>query len=974
MTQLYINGKLCDIDDEMDIQLEKSFDNDEEHVIEETEYSFEVDLPVTKNNREAFGFVDVFDVANKFNQVFDAVLNVDETNILVGKFLLTEIDSEYFSGNLYVPAKKSLKDVLGDKKMKDIMPHEFYISTWNDIKEINEGIIFNTSTDRHIAFPYILYRLPYNNTGSTLPITTQDLSASGSSFDTENVFPAYNVCSVLRDIFKGEGYNLQGNIFGMEKFTELYQSFNYAYTDYHQGKNTPYYCSFSLDYKTRKNDNISSTLQVVDLFNETPTMRMGTDAFLLSENSVISNEIDDYNMLVKGNGSESRSLIIPKAGWYRIRSTGRMEFPVRQGYWKQKERTGVCGCYNDADKVDLSQNVFEFQIKKTSSPMSMASLYSFNCATPITPTNLSKDSVKKLDFNVLGLEDVVGVKMSFDENRNKYPKNGLTALVKDYSGFDTSEFIAGARFGAQYSYNKFSDNRVPDRRSDEMAFTCLPNPSKTTMVRYTDDGGVEHMYLPLYSTKGLFNNNPNYRLDYGSQTAQILVRDDSYSNFDGYNKFTPNTEASGGTWDTNTNYGRRYYNGQDFSYASSLTDFDGQWDISTCVWLDEGDMISFEMLTPYNDYRDSCGTFETCSWKHRDRDGVTITNVNFNFQIGFVSGDEKYVPTDNNPLPQFNEIRRPTMTNVNQWLGDQKVNDYINNFLTTFNLKLSRINNYTYSIDTMSNENDTYGNIINIDEWANVKDASFLRLDTKNINLGWTISTDEEGYVHGNDQRVVKTKREESGYTGGILIENEGNTSGDEESIKSNWSYTWMKDITFVNGDVAFSGGTREVPVIGGSDLWENNYITIVDKDFATDSTQRLFYLSKDPNTKFYDYFNVQRYVNDTTLPEVKAPIIFAKNYIVYKNNLNVINTFRLDYNNELSTDTDRTITDIFFNIKKGSQYEVDIPVTLPNDIYGKIRANTLVKFNDGLFRVMGIEGHNVNGNGQATLKLITLN
>ena len=245
MVQLYINGKLCDVDEEMDIQLEKDFDNSEEHVIEEAEYSFEVELPITDGNRTAFGFVDVFDVGNKFNQVYDAVLNVDESNILVGKFILEEIDNEYYSGNLYVPAKKTLKDVLGDKKMQDIAPHEYYISTWDDIKKINTDVIYNRSDDKHIVYPYVLYRLPYNNTGSTLPITTQDLSASGSTFTTENIFPAYNVLSVLKDIFKGEGYNLQGNIFSIEKFNELYQSFNYSYSDYHEGKNTPYYLSFS---------------------------------------------------------------------------------------------------------------------------------------------------------------------------------------------------------------------------------------------------------------------------------------------------------------------------------------------------------------------------------------------------------------------------------------------------------------------------------------------------------------------------------------------------------------------------------------------------------------------------------------------------------------------------------------------------------------------------------------------------------
>ena len=973
MVQLYINGKLCDVDEEIDIQLEKDFDNTEEHVIEEAEYSFEVELPITDGNRTAFGFVDVFYVGNKFNQVYDAVLNVDESNILVGKFILEEIDNEYYSGNLYVPAKKTLKDVLGDKKMQDIAPHEYYISTWKDINKINTDVIYNRSDDKHIVYPYVLYRLPYNNTGSTLPITTQDLSASGSTFTTENIFPAYNVLSVLKDIFKGEGYNLQGNIFSIEKFNELYQSFNYSYNDYHEGKNTPYYLSFSCDYNMRTNDNTSSTLQVVNLFDD-PSMKYGTDAFLLSENSKIYNEVDDYNMLAKGANTEARTLVVPKSGWYKIMCKGKMSFPVNDNWWSQDERVTVCGKYNSADRVDLSQNVFEFQIKKTDSPMSLANLYSFNMATPITPTNLSKENYHYSMLGLHGMSGKCGVNLSYEEARNKFPKNGNTALVKDYSGFDTSEFICGARLGCQYSCDQYNSDRNEDRRSNEMVFTCLPNPEKATMKKYTDDGGVEHMYMSMFSKIGIRQSNSDkYRYDYGSKTAQVLVRDDSYSNFEGYNKFTPNTDGDGGKWDTGANE-RRMYDGQSSSLANVGADnSSGQWTINTCVWLEEGDNISFEMMTPFNDYRDECGWAESCDWKHYYKAGVTITKVSFDFQMGYVSGDKKYIPSSNNPLPQFNDIMRPQKTNVNQWLGTNKVNDYIENFLNTFNLRLTRVNGNTYSIDTMSNESSTYGNIIDIDEWANVKDAEFRRIATKNTKLEWTIATDEEGYVHGNANRQNKTKREESGYTGSMTIENESDTSSDEDKIKSNWSYTWMKDINFVNGSVAFPSGVREVPVIGDASLWENNYISVSDKDYATDKTPRLFYLSKDPSTRMYEYIEVQRYVNDTNISEIKAPLILCKNYITYKNSLGKMVTFRLDYDNELSTEYDKAITDIFFNIKRGTQYEVDVPVILPNEIYNKIRANTLVKFNDAIFRVLGVEGHNINMREKATLKLITL-
>jgi hypothetical protein len=972
MIQLYIEGKLVDIDEEFEIKLEKDFSNSDEHVVEETEYSFEVELPITKANREAFGFVDVFDTPGKFNKVYNAILNSEEVCILNGKFIMEEINDEYFSGNLYVPAKAKLKDVLGDKKLKDIKAHEMFINSWQDIAAINNGLIKNTSTDRHICYPYILYRLPYNDTGSTYDITTQDLASSGNTFSVDNLFPAYNVLSVLKDCFEGEGYKLQGNIFNQEKFTELYQTFPTGWKNYHDSKNTPYYVNFNCSYSLRKNDNTSSTALIQMLYDD-PAMAVGVDALLVSENSSIKEIKDDYNMLVKGKNSSARTLIVPKTGWYRIKCTGNMSFPVNSGAWRQDGRATVDGNYNDSDRVDLSQNIFEFQIKKTDTPMQSCQYYSMNCSVPMVPTNLSKEQIEFID-GLWFFPSIVGLKLSYDDRRNMFAKNEKTAIVRDYSGFDTSEFIAGARLGCPYSSIRYSDDNLEDRRSVELAFSCLPNPAKATKETYTDEGGVEHQYMPLYIQEGLKKDDDSYRSDYGKKTAQVLVREDSYSNFEGYNKFTPNSDTSGGTWDTTSDFQAITYPGLDNSSATATSKTSGEWTINTVVWLEEGDNISFEAVMPYNDYADECGSFEFCDWKHFYNSGINWTNVNFNFEMGIVSTDEKWVPTDNLPVKSFDEIITQKPTNVNQWLGETKVNDYIENFLTTFNLRLTRIGNSTYEINTLANEMSSYGNIINIDEWANVKDAEFSRIDTKTIKLEWTISTDEEGYVHGNNTKTENiTKRDESGYTGGITFSNESDTSDSESKTKSNWSYTWMKNINFVNGDVAYMYGTEEVPVIGEAKTWENTYLSISDTDYATDKTPRLIYLNNDTTYGQYKFFNVFKYRNDTTIPEYKAPIIFCRNYITYKNSLGIPTTFRLDYDNSLSTKTDRTITDIFFDIKKGYQYEVDIPVTLPNDIYSKIKSNSLVKFNDGLFKVIGIEGHDAFNKEEATLKLISL-
>lgn len=975
MIQLYINGKLCDVDEDVKISLEKDFDNKTEHVIEEAEYSFEIDLPVTDRNRECFGFTDVFDVGAKFNQNYDAVLNVDETCILKGKFIMEDITNDVYSGNLYVPAKKSLKNVLGDKKMKDIKAHNVNISTWRYISEAQWKILRNESdADNHIIFPYILYRLPYNNSESTLSIDTQDLSASGNTFTPDTIFPAFNVLSVLKDVFEGEGYKIQGNIFKMKKFEDLYQTFSYDPKKFFEEKMTPYYLNFTCDYILRNDTNTSKTAQVATLFDD-PSMDFGTDAVLLSENSTIREFSDEYNMMVKSNTSNARVITVPKSGWYQIYVSGQMGFPTLNGYWKQDQRVTVDGCYNEADRVDFSQNIAEFQVKKTSTPMSYPQIYSNFMSIPCNATDFSKENVMYTDriASWLPYTGWYSTKLSYEDSRNRFPKNTKQALIRDIGGFDISEFICGARFGCQYLQD--NDSRTPDRRSMEMTLTCLPDPTKATMHKVTNDAGDETMWMPMFTDLGIRrSDSDDFRNDYGCNTAVALLREDGFNNFSGYNTFKPNTNGSGGTWDTASNYGRKTYEGQSWSEAMGASNLGG-FMIATCVWLEQGDNISIELMFPYNDYRDECGTFEFCSWKNRDRAGLTNIKTSFTFAMGLVSNQKDYVPTRNNPIPDvlnWNARHDRSITNINQFLGETKVNDWIENILNTFNLRLTKVGDKTYSIDTMLGEAETYGNIIDIDEWANVADASFKRLDTKNTTLEWTISTDEEGYVHGNNTKADKEARDESGYTGSITFTTPSSNS--EEKIKSNYSYTWLKDIAFVNGDAAF-GGTKikSVPVIGDAELWENDYNTITEKDFATNKTSRLVYVKRDPDTNMIDYVNVQGYKDDTQIPEIKAPLFFVDNNIRYKSNLGVYKTFRLDYNNSGSTKNDETITDVFFNIKKGTQYEVDIPVTLPNDIYSRIKANTLVKFNDCLFRVLGIEGHNVNMSDSATLKLITL-
>ena len=60
MIQIYIDNKLVDIDN-TNISLQKEFATEVENIPTEVEYSYTISLPTSLNNKEIFGFIDVFE-------------------------------------------------------------------------------------------------------------------------------------------------------------------------------------------------------------------------------------------------------------------------------------------------------------------------------------------------------------------------------------------------------------------------------------------------------------------------------------------------------------------------------------------------------------------------------------------------------------------------------------------------------------------------------------------------------------------------------------------------------------------------------------------------------------------------------------------------------------------------------------------------------------------------------------------------
>lgn len=991
--QLYIDNQLCDFDKSTYVALQKEFEDEQENIAKEIEYSYTINVPTSIKNKKIFGFADSFDVSNKFSRIYNAELYVDEILILKGKFKLSGIDREYYKGNLYNPTKGSITDVLGDRMLNEIMPHMKPMNSMRDILECNNYVINDNSTDipkqeyrdRHICYPYVLYSLPYNEIdkalGDETDLYTQNLQYNYHTLSTDNVFPAFNVLSVIKDMFATEGYNVQGNIFKDEKFKDLYQTFSYTYSDYVDKKQVPYYVKFRCLYNNYSNGNIPSTLNTSVIWSQNEykeghgefngNFEYGVDDPLTSDvqNTHIDVMSNDQHMLVKGREYDGYTVIVPKSGWYRINCNGKMSYPfVGSERFTQDGREAVGGTTSKRDNTDLSEMPFEFQIKK-GYPSENPRLYSFNSFIPCMPTHFSEGS------SVVYKDDNTWIRCLDNERNRTYGKNGKTTLVKDYSNFPTNDFIAAARLGGAYfsstwgAASSHSQFQRPYRYATMGAGLALPDVSKPLIVSELSEDGEDRRYFKI-SDK---NTNSNY--EYAEKTAQVLVRNDSYSNFEGYNV----ADWSLGRWDTTSSLGKKTYIGASDSSCASDGKYSGRWNINTVVYLEQGDTLYFELLMPQHIKGEKKKGGFLGTGRHRWRDTsyhINATIVDFFFEMGIVNIDKQWIPSQQSPIASFVDILKPKETNVNQFLPQIKCNDYLNSFLQTFNLQLTMPSKNTFSIDA-STMNNIYSNIISIDDLANVYNAEFKALSSPSQKeLAWKIDPSESGYANGN-KSPYKTEDlpwYNSGYTGSLTIVDETNTSGSIDKKESQWSYAWYHDVRFING-IGMSVTEAPILVICDKQYYSNesSYANLEGESLNTSLTMRLFFLKKNINTTLYDYIYFKYDENENK--EMFCKLLIPTNSIVTATQ-DGNRYYMLDYNNNVEN-TDggkrKTITDIFFKFKVQGGYEVEIPIKLPNVIYNKIKLGTLIRFNDGLFKVKSIEGHDITQTEDSTLTLLTL-
>ena len=119
---LYVNGHKLDIesDDSLNIRFNNVLMDVEKIESEQGEYSFEFDIPATRNNNKIFDFANTLSVLNKYHKRYDAVVYADSTPVFTGTLVINSYKDKKYSCNLVQTKTYSLDEIFSNLNLSQI--------------------------------------------------------------------------------------------------------------------------------------------------------------------------------------------------------------------------------------------------------------------------------------------------------------------------------------------------------------------------------------------------------------------------------------------------------------------------------------------------------------------------------------------------------------------------------------------------------------------------------------------------------------------------------------------------------------------------------------------------------------------------------------------------------------------------------------------------------------------------------------
>lgn len=974
--ELYINRRLCDIQspEKLGVRLNRVLINPAELSTKDAQYSYSITIPTTPGNDEIFGYANVEEVKNKFNRHYTAQLYVDSVRVFDGRFKLSEIDSAgNYKGNLVVPAKKTIKEIFGEKKMTEM--EGILEADFTNTDNVNEPLTVTEMLNKYNAdkgtpnciFPLVLYGLlPKVSKNVENEFTAKAIWDKYVRLGIQDFPPSINCMKVIEHIFanskndRGEPYSIGGTALEDPRLKNLYMSYQNP-TTYNQEWNWATVGRFRIEgswtnYKKVNNVNTFEKyfyMHDVEQGSESPHSDIYT-ANLFQGSMIDLKRVQDYgtNVIVSETEDSTKKAVrknvhitIPQSGLYKINLDVNLTLRMSDGksYVKdENEKVYVIGENNHITTGrDTKLNNFansRYEVKLLRDFGNGFNITDIKHDGFLYKNNLPqvKDQQESLYFPMPGYSCVQMVDPLQNEQLVggfRWGDPGISRLEKTTDGF----FLPGFSIPNGYSI-------------------------KTYNTVYNLAEGLFDKLYPAHSRILSIKNGWSWDKTY-SQKNKIYsaINSEGYAKKIGKNAEEENTEEENSTtdgaapkgWERSSKFKVDLSGVNRSNYINNIGNTAGKGYLNQVIWLEKGEHLT--LVTVSDEGHRSSGSQH--GWMVYDVDFVLDVQP-FKSSFDWITVDSKGTGTKEMKWNDSSDFSANKMNLVKFLPSELKIDEWLDNFCKAFNLDLIQPEEGKFELNVKQTRSTaSAASVIDLDGKANIAQRTNQPLGLPSeYRLGFKVNQEEEGYVFSK-----KENGDVAQDGGGSFVT--GSIDGAVVTQTSNFSYNWFKKITKENvvgrnseGKDIITTQVLELPIITHSEIWKNadpkDYAEML-KKLYTNYAQRFWYKTDNPD-------NVGVVWNNT---DKKTQLLLPH----LSNRLDQKDTLSLDYNSS----SDSILGTYFSIIATDDSNYTYVECYLTPDEYERMDGCTLLKFNGDLYYIAAVEGYDPMGWNKTKLKLI---
>lgn len=914
------------------------------------EYSFSFELPATPKNNKIFNFANNSSKLNKFNTRYNCEVIANGVNIFTGVLRLTDTQTKNYKCNLVNIKIYNVEDIFGDMVMSDL---DWQID-FDGTSTINS---VNQSLDSGYYFPLACYgafqkdpKATYN--GEINEYTDLLTIDYYNKWYWESFHPSLSLLETVKRLFSQKGYTVTGDIFNDKAMKKIYMS---------------EYIDASQDPAYNINKPKIGELYVSGIFSNSGNL----------------------------DGSTTTTQTNPRGKVKIVTSSfSDLTFPVDQVYEDTYQWDRICWCDVFGVRGDSATHQFitpptNNYIYRQNSPTNSSGfiyipadgLYTIELTIPYVTideeeTNLKYNkkervyennewTIKEVEANLPRNFDMMPVEIHLLRNTNetelintadknhimyphemdytKYKKIQKTTgtTSSSSSGNSTGTNVGGGRGGATTSSSSTSTGT---NKGGATTTTYIPDEiyytPKNNTIAY--DPFANPNFICGFTT---LNNSPAVIKNGVSWNATVNEYNQSHYRSNGY--ILRNKDGV----ETQTDYNKNTLQCPNSDYFTVIGTYKRKGKVTCVVELKKNDRLYLELITRYY------------YGLTRQTPGGSISNngtykVKFAYELKitpYTNKKDQYINKQNMYYLPTQEVKN------NSWgeklkLGNflnnkERVTDFINNFIKTFNLEYIQDGNNI--ILNKSKKNILPLNYVDIDDRVNTNNVTFSRIDYPNsMQVKWSIDEEEAGAYRSIDTVEHQGADNWKDYIdiGSDKIIMDTTNEALDSTIDSKFSYTWYENFTYMdfNRDTFEENGhitNMRLPLIAKDD----NFIIQNDDAMKSDGLslkQRLWFRDK-PTQETFRMWNGEEV-------EISIPTDTYLDYII-------------NFKNQTGSMLDK-----FFNIipMVDSNF-VTVECYITPFEYVQLKNGAMVKFDTDLYMVSEISGYDPTGNNLTTLKLI---